>query len=227
MSKSKKNIIDPEDIFARYGADTARWFVLTDTPPDKDIEWTDSGIEAAYKFVNRIWTILTELHERNSVLPPDQENDIRLLLKEYSKDLNMMLYNKALAKIYTLFNTIQAAMKNGFTLSQAVKSEILICLYPVLPFVTTELWQEIGMTSDIIDQKWPDYSNIIPVISDLTIAIQILGKMRGTICASVDASQEDIENIVKESPIFDKYIKDKTVKKVIYVKGKIINYVVA
>ncbi|MFT6212740.1 MAG: leucyl-tRNA synthetase, partial [Alphaproteobacteria bacterium] len=156
MSKSKKNIIDPEDIFARYGADTARWFVLTDTPPDKDIEWTDSGIEAAYKFVNRIWTILTELHERNSVLPPDQENDIRLLLKEYSKDLNMMLYNKALAKIYTLFNTIQAAMKNGFTLSQAVKSEILICLYPVLPFVTTELWQEIGMTSDIIDQKWPD-----------------------------------------------------------------------
>ncbi len=225
MSKSKKNIVDPEDIFTRYGADTARWFVLTDTPPEKDIEWTDSGVEASYKFMNRIWTQLL-INSDNPVLSDEKINNLRLYLKEYTSYLETMLYNKALAKIYELFNALQADIKNGFSLSKQLKSEILICLYPVIPFITTALWQELEFLGTLSEQKWPDYSTLMPIVSGLTLAVQVLGKMRGTISAPVDATQNDIENIVKQSIIFDKYLKDTTIKKVIYVKGKIINYVV-
>jgi leucyl-tRNA synthetase len=225
MSKSKKNIVDPEDIFTQYGADTARWFVLTDTPPEKDIEWTDAGVEAAYRFINRIWTNL--LNTDNSLAcSTETVNNLKLHLKEYSHYLETMLYNKALAKIYELFNALQIEMKNGYSIPNELKSEILICLYPVIPFVTTELWKELDFSGVLSEQKWPDYTDIVPIVSELTIAVQVLGKMRGTIAVPVAANQDDIENHVKNSPIFDKYIKDMTVKKVIYVKGKIINYVV-
>jgi leucyl-tRNA synthetase len=150
-----------------------------------------------------------------------------LFLKEYTHNLELMVYNKALAKIYELFNTIQVEIKNGFSVPKHLKSEILICIYPVIPFVTTELWQELELPKSLAEQQWPDYSHILPVISDLTIAVQILGKMRGTVSAPVGVNQNHIEDIVKKSSIFDKYLKDKIVKKVIYVEGRIINYVVA
>jgi len=227
MSKSKKNIIDPEDIFTRYGADTARWFVLTDTPPEKDIEWTDEGVEASYKFINRIWTILSTTYpDTAKPFTQQQENHLRLILKEYTQFLEKMIYNKALAKIYELFNFIQKEVKNDYKLSDVIISEILICLYPIVPFITTDLWYRFNSDHPLFLQKWPDYSAIIPIISELTIAVQILGKMRGTVTVKADATQDDVEKAVQETSIFDKYIKDKTIKKVIYVTGKIINYVV-
>lgn len=226
MSKSKKNIIDPEDIFERYGADTARWFVLTDTPPDKDIEWTDSGIDAAYKFINRIWTHLSS-DTQTKTFDDNQENNIRLILKDYTKNLETMVYNKALAKIYALFNLLQTEQKKGLYVSDALKSEILICLYPVIPFITTALWQEFEDKQGLLsDQSWPDYTDIKPILADWTIAVQILGKMRGTVSVPVDADQATVEKIVQESPIYPKYIQDKQIKKVIYVKAKIMNYIV-
>lgn len=226
MSKSKKNIIDPQDIFERYGADTARWFVLTDTPPEKDIEWTSSGIDAAYKFINRVWTYLTS-ESTDKILDSDQQDNIRLLLKDYTKNIENMVYNKSLAKIYELFNMLQSELKKGFSISKQLKSEILICLYPVIPFIATELWQEFEVEKGALsDQSWPDYSKIQPKISEWTIAVQILGKMRGTVSVPAASNQNDVENIVKNSPIYDKYIQGKEIKKTIYVAGKIINYVI-
>lgn len=226
MSKSKKNIIDPEDIFERYGADTARWFVLTDTPPEKDIEWTDAGIEASYKFMNRIWIILLSKDNKNNKISNEKENNLKLYLKEYTAYIEIMLYNKALAKIYELFNSIQQIIKEGFSLSDNFIKEILICLYPVIPFITSEIWHELALEGELSAQRWPNYSDIVLVISEITIAVQVLGKMRGTVSVVFGASQNDVESAVKNSQIYDKYINGFDIKKIIYVKDKIINYVI-
>jgi leucyl-tRNA synthetase len=227
MSKSKLNVVDPEEIFERYGADTARWFVLTDTPPDKDIEWTSSGIEASYKFIGRIWTLLLDGSNKVDEFDMVLNTKVRHILYEYTNFLSQMSYNKALAKIYELFNLVQENARKSNFIDVSLKREILICLYPVIPFVTTQIWEELGSYGFLSEQSWPDFSSAQIIEEDYTIAVQILGKMRGTLKVPMSFTQTDIEKLMKNTDIYDKYIAHKKLKKVIFVHGKIINYVVS
>ena len=116
MSKSKKNIVDPDEIIERYGADTARWFVLSDSPPDKDVEWTEDGAEGAYKFMQKLWSLLAPAENQDNLFDKASCHKIKLCLKEYSEAIERLAYNKSIAKIYEMAAAISAAQKKGQSL---------------------------------------------------------------------------------------------------------------
>ena len=227
MSKSKKNIVDPVEIIERYGADTARWFVLSDSPPEKDVEWTEEGIEAAYRFIQKIWGMLQpDLNQNNERLSDAICQKIRLCLKDYEKFLEKLAYNKSVAKIYELFNILSQEQKKAVFIPEDLKRDIFVCLYPMIPFIMYELWNLHGFKEDINCVSWPDFSSIEDINHDVIIAVQILGKLRGTITVSKDVTQEEVESHIRETSIYKKFIEGKNIKKIIYVPHKIINYVI-
>lgn len=227
MSKSKKNTIDPQEIIERFGADTARLFVLSDSPPEKDIEWTDAGIEAAYRFIQRIWTVMTQNQfYQNKLISNDDKNKIHLLLKDYHKFLEELAYNKAIAKIYELFNVIGQLQKNEVGLDKELTLQIIIYLNPLIPFMMNEIFELYGFEGSLTMQKWPDFSNVQEEKSKAVIAVQVLGKLRGTVEVPIDSPQDAIENSIKSEGFYKKYIEGQNVKKIIFIKNKILNYVI-
>ena len=225
MSKSKKNIVDPDEIIERYGADTARWFVLSDSPPDKDVEWTENGVEGAYKFLQKFWTIMSPI-DKGDVFDNNTQHKIKLCLKDYSEALEKLAYNKAIAKIYELSSIISSAQKKGLRLPNDIAQMILVCLYPMVPFISFEIYNLWGFENDIRDQNWPDFKDVNDLSDEVTIAVQVLGKLRGTLTVPANTSQLDIEKEIQSLSLYDKYIQGKNIKKVIYIPNKIINYVV-
>lgn len=225
MSKSKKNIVDPDEIIERYGADTARWFVLSDSPPDKDVEWTEDGAEGAYKFMQKLWTLLAPTEAGND-FDKATSHKIMLCLKDYSEAIERLAYNKAIAKIYEMASIIGQAQKKGMTLPKALAQDILTCLYPLIPFISYEIYKGWNFDKALTKLSWPDFSKVSDVADEVTVAVQILGKLRGTLLVPANSNQEHIESEVQKLALYEKYLEGQTIKKVIYVPNKIINYVV-
>ncbi len=230
MSKSKKNVIDPDDAVTTYGADTVRMFTVSDSPPEKDMIWSDEGISGVHKFIKKLWNVLSP-SPSGAILDQDFEQEIRLALKSYEGFIQDLSLNKAISKIYEIYNCIAEKNKkhsNGSSvISRSLMQDLLICFYPVIPFITSELYEAHGYAAKIQDANWPDFTQIKEVKSSVELAVQISGKTRGIITVSADASEEIVITVVKESRVFDKYFEGKTVRKIIYVKNKIINYVVS
>ncbi|MEM6602655.1 MAG: leucine--tRNA ligase [Pseudomonadota bacterium] len=226
MSKSKKNIVDPDEIIQRYGADTARWFVLSDSPPEKDVEWTEEGVEAAYKFMQKLWVLLSQSGQPEGTATKETSHKIMLCLKEYDAALEKFAFNKAIAKIYEIANIISSAHKKNQPIDAGIIQNILICLYAIIPFLAMEIYKGWDYKTAIQDMSWPDMAKISDVSDEVTVAVQVLGKLRGTLLIPANSAQDFVEQQVHALPVYDKYIRDKTVKKIIYVPNKIINYVV-
>ncbi len=235
MSKSKKNVIDPDYICTTYGADTARMFVLSDSPPDKDLEWTDEGIEGIYRFINKYWRFCTA--NSNLVKTPftlqnlsvdDKKlySAVQRYLVNIEDNINSLHLNKAISLGRELFNKVEeksATMDKGLLF---YATEILIKIFnPFIPHVSEEIWCIFGNVIPLIDTPWPSIDNDYLTEDTVIVAIQLLGKTKGTIDVPIDSSQEDILMLIQEIPVIKKHLENKVIKRIIYVPNKIINIV--
>src|SRR4029434_4819600 len=208
MSKSKKNIVDPEDLVNRYGADTARLFTLFAAPPEKDLEWSDQGVEGAYRFLTRLWRLVAQQRElwtngsaNGEVVELSPElRDLRRIIhrtiKKVTEDIEARFhFNTAIAAIMELFNAVSAAAQRPSPSAAAANAVIkqgvetmIVLLAPFVPHVASELWQQLGHLEMVDQVAWPNYSEDALEEEELLIVVQVNGKVRGKITVPADAS---------------------------------------
>ena len=229
MSKSKKNVIDPQDIIEKYGADTARWFVLSDSPPERDMEWTTSGVEASWKHLNKVWRLLTdninnnEL-EKNRNLDLELEKSVNNSINEVTKNIELFSFNKAIANLYDLTNIISKS--NASTNSKKNALRILAQLMmPFTPHISEEMWFALGEKGLISQSKWPEVNKTLLENDNVTIAVQVNGKKRTLMTFPKSLSKEEIESLALSNDNIIKLLAGITPKKVIVVPGRIVNIV--
>ncbi len=241
MSKSKHNTVDPEDIIGHYGADTIRWFMLSDSPPERDVQWTEAGVEGAWRLVQRLWRLVTDLAPRAGAAgagkPATFGEDALALrrathkaLNEVSKDIEALRFNRAVAHIYEFANTLSALPESededfAWALREAL--ETLIVLFgPMMPHLGEECWKELG-ASDVLltETAWPRVEPELLVEDTVTIAVQVNGKRRDELTVARDAPKEDIEAAALRLENVLRAIEGRDIKKVIVVPQRIVNVV--
>ena len=225
MSKSKRNVVDPETIIETYGADTARWFMLSDTPPERDIEWTSAGAEGAWRFVQRIWRIVGEAATGPVVAPsPELRKITHKTIAAVTDDLNGLRFNRAIARIYELTNAISAAGAAG----QREAAEALVLLFaPMMPHLAEECWQVLGKEGTVAQTSWPKFDPNLLQDDSVTMAIQVNGKRRDEITVAKGLAKEELEPLVMTREAVIRSLDGKPVRKFIVVPDRIINIVCA
>jgi len=245
MSKSKYNGVDPQSVLAKYGADTARMFILFKAPPEKDLEWDDADVEGQFRFLNRVWRLVMDYGIRDDVTEKPQTAPETLAKAE--KDLRRAIHTaiqaitEDLEEDYQLNTAVSESMKLSNAIGDARKSsesilasgvyreaiETLVkLLAPFAPHIAEELWQSLGGTTSIHRQPWPQCDRSALVVDEITLVIQIMGKTRGTIQVPAGADKATLEQLARESDLAQRYIGDQTIKKTIVVPGKLVNFVV-
>ena len=235
MSKSKKNVVDPGSIIDQYGADTARWFMLSDSPPERDLEWTESGVQGAWRFTNRLWRLvlgaMDELDPANAG-GSDGKGDAALrraihkTIIAVSEDLDALRFNRAVARLYEFTNTLTDRKDvGGETLRQAVETLVRL-LAPMMPHLAEELWHRLGHTSLLAEEAWPEADPSLAADENVTIAVQVAGKLRGTLEVPVGIEKAALETAALELENVQRAMEGKTARKVIVVPNKIVNIVV-
>ncbi|MDP7227530.1 MAG: leucine--tRNA ligase, partial [Alphaproteobacteria bacterium] len=244
MSKSRKNVIDPEDIIERYGADTARWFMLSDSPPERDLEWTDGGIEGAWRFTGRIWRIIEEsvanLPAADSPMPA-QASDKAAALRRMSHQamgavtdgIERFQFNVSVARLYELANTLAAfkieaddgAASERWAQREAIETLVLM-IGPMMPHLAEEAWQALGMDGLLADAPWPEADPALLVEASITIAVQLNGKMRATLEIEPDQPEDSVREAALALDKVKSAVGDKAVRRVIVVPNRIVNIVV-
>ena len=222
MSKSKKNVVDPVSIVASFGADTARWFMLSDSPPERDVEWTAAGAEAASKFLGRVWRLADESPEGEA--DPDLTRAAHRAIADVTKAIEGFAFNKAIAKLYELANAIGKSKAGGES-RRAVLRIFAQLLAPMVPHLAEEVWAKSGGEGLVIDAPWPVADPAMLVDDSVTLPIQINGKRRGEITVPADASKESIEAAVMADETVLKFLDGAVPKKLIVVPGRIVNVV--
>ncbi len=244
MSKSKKNVVDPDDIIASYGADTARFFVLSDSPPDRDVIWSEAGVEGAHRFVQRLWRLVSEASDTLKAIDakPASEGPALAIsqvahktLKAVQADYDKLAFNKAVARLYELVNALAGPLTqvadgsaDAATIA-AVKdaTTILINLVaPMMPHLAEQCWQEIGGTGLVAQAAWPTYHEALVAESEVTMPVQINGKKRGDLTIARDADQTAIERAVLALDPVKAALNGQSPKKIIVVPQRIVNVVV-
>ncbi|HEY7764706.1 MAG TPA: leucine--tRNA ligase [Aestuariivirgaceae bacterium] len=240
MSKSKKNVVDPEVIIDQYGADTVRWFVLSDTPPERDIEWTESGVAGAWRFTQRLWKLVNEVTERPAepslnVLSPQStalRRTIHQALHAVSLDIEGLRFNRAIARIYELANALTAALASPVkdAVSPAVLREgatILVQMFaPMMPHLAEEAWRLLKMPGLAAQAPWPAADPALLVEDTVTIAVQVNGKRRDEVTLKKGLPAAEVESIVLELDNVRRALDGRSVRKIIVVPDRIANVVV-
>ena len=246
MSKSKGNTVDPDEIFQNFGADTARLFILSDSPPERDFDWSDEGAEGCFKFLNRVWRLVRNC-ENNIIFSykePEAESltqENRDLLRETHKAVkkitlditNEFQFNTAVSKCREFVNYLYEYTNNKknyneedkTVLSKAVITLIKL-LSPIIPHMTEELWHELGGKDSIHLVEWPTYDDALAISENVAIVVQINGKVRDKLMMPVNSSEAEIESAAKSSEKVQSYIAGKTIVKQIIVPNRLINIVV-
>jgi len=234
MSKSKKNVVDPEDIIESYGADTARWFMLSDSPPDRDLEWTEAGITGAWRFINRLWRLVASYSEKvpSSDNISETEEDTRLrqavhsTISDVTTALESFHFNRAVARIHEMVNILVDVqpMEDKASLREGLEALILL-LGPMMPHLAEELWQLLGHKSLVTNCPWPKVDKRYLNKDIVEIAVQVAGKLRGTIKIDRDADQSIAEEKALSLPAVTAAIADSEIKRIIYVPNRIINVI--
>jgi len=242
MSKSKKNVVDPDDFIARYGADTIRWFMLSDSPPERDVQWTEAGVEGAWRFVQRLWRLVTELADSaapaGTAIAGDLSGEALTLrrathktLYAITQDIEALRFNRAVAHIYELANTLGSAVKPGTQsggLDLALREALDVIVQvtgPMMPHLAEECWARLGHETLLAEQAWPKVDPVLVVDDTITIAVQVNGKRRDELTISRDAAKEDIEAAALSLDNVVRAIDGREVKKVIVVPQRIVNVV--
>lgn len=229
MSKSKKNVVDPMNIIAAFGADTARWFVMSDSPPERDVEWTSAGAEAAFKHLNRVWLLC----DRIASLPEDKpgKGDEELLrathraIAEVTRTIEGFAFNKAIAKLYELANAIQKSDASKATQRQAVMI-LAQLMSPMTPHLAEDIWAHQGGKGLVVQAAWPKADPAMLIDDTVTLPIQINGKRRAEISVPKDMPASEVEKIALADEAVVKFLAGQPVRKLIVVPGRIINVVI-
>ena len=228
MSKSKKNVVDPDEIIQRYGADAVRWFMLSDSPPERDLPWTESGIEGAWRFVNRLWRIFGHAGETgdNGAGDSDRALDRKLhqTIDGVAKDVEALAFNKAVAKIYELANAIEKAQPSA-SRAAAIRTLALL-VAPMTPHLAEEAWADMGGEGLIADAMWPSVDPALLVEDEVTIAVQVQGKLRDTLTVAKGTDKATLEALARAAPNVVRALDGATPKKVIVVPDRLVNLVI-
>ena len=230
MSKSKKNTIDPESIINDYGADSVRLFILSDSPPEKDVQWSEEGITASYKFLQKLWVMHSKfVEEINKNHKEDTKDNLikftNKFLKKITYNLKNFNYNIIIANLHEMHTFLMKDLENSYnplTLKENYK-KILISIMPIIPHFSNECLEIIGENKKI---TWPAYDENLTEEQEVQIVIQINGKKRGLIQINRDVEEEELIKIILKDEKISKYLNDSLFKKKIYVKNRLINFII-
>ncbi len=228
MSKSKKNVVDPVSIISAFGADTARWFVLSDSPPERDVEWTASGAEAAFKHLSRVHRIAAEIAESDLAATADDETLLREMHKaihDVSGGVESFGFNASIAKLYAFTNAL-AKSKAGSAVKREAAKTLAQLMSPMTPHLSEELWQMLGGEGLVATAPWPIADETMLIDDTITLPIQINGKRRAEISVAKDLDKAEVEKIALSTEAVQKALDGAAPKKVIVVPGRIVNVVV-
>jgi leucyl-tRNA synthetase len=239
MSKSKNNGIDPQLMVERYGADTVRLFMMFASPADMTLEWQESGVDGAQRFLKRLWKAVAE-HTAKGAAPAldiaSLSNEQKALRRELHKTIakfsddigRRQTFNTAIAAVMELMNRVAKAPQESDqdrALVQEVLTNVVLMLYPITPHVCFHLWQALGH-ADIDQAAWPVADAAAMIEDEKLVVVQVNGKVRGKLTVAADATQEQVHALAMQDHTVVKFVADLTVRKVIYVPGKLLNIVV-
>ena len=231
MSKSKKNVIDPAEIISLYGADTARWFMLSDSPPDRDLEWTERGVVASFKFINKIWDLVEKSYSYKqdaNKIEHGQTDKFDKIINEISENIESFHFNKSVAKIYEYVNLLSSLIsEKNISEDELTKiiNNLTIVINPFVPHISEEIWQRRGNVGLCAVTSWPETKQIFNE-AEFKIPIQINGKTRSLISATKDEKEELVQKKAMKDPKIIKHTDGKKILKIIFVQNKILNLVV-
>lgn len=225
MSKSKKNVVDPDDIVDQYGADAVRWFMLSDSPPERDLEWSEAGIEGCWRFVQRLWRLTSQVSGAEGT---DKALDRKThqVIAGVGTDIEALAFNKAVAKIYDLANAIEKSAPSA-SRDNAIRTIVLLSA-PMVPHLAEEAWSELGVKTGgglIADAAWPQVDPALLEEDEVTIAIQVKGKLRDTLTVAKGMPQAEVEALALASQKVQHAIDGADIKKVIVVPDRLVNIV--
>ena len=238
MSKSKLNGVDPLQVLEKYGADTARMFILFKAPPEKDLEWDDADVEGQYRFLNRVWRLVTEFAGQTIPRQPldtanlskgekDLRRAIHTAILEVSEDLrDEYQFNTAVSELMKLSNALNDADCQDSPVYREGVETLVKLMAPFAPHITEELWQMLGYSDSVHQQGWCELDETALVLDEITLVIQVNGKVRGNLQVPADADKATLERLARESEAAQRYLADKEVKKVIVVPKRLVNFVV-
>lgn len=243
MSKSKKNTVDPDDIIAAYGADTARWFMLSDSPPERDVIWTDDGVQGAWRFIQRVWRVTQEVASLDAGTGSAPSPVARTLRKAahhaiatVSDDVEKLRFNRCVAQIYELANAIQAAINNAseagdgsadaINALREANTVLIQLLAPMMPHLAESCWEALGHEGLVATASWPVHDPAMLVEDELTLPVQVNGKRRADITVARDADRATIEQAALAEDGVKRAIGDAAVKKIVIVPQRIVNVVI-
>jgi leucyl-tRNA synthetase len=239
MSKSKGNGVAPEDVIDKYGVDTARMFILFKAPPEKDLEWDDADVEGQFRFLNRVWRLVTDAADQGIVLSNTLPNELSKVEKDLRRSIHTAIqavtedledeyqFNTAVSELMKLSNALgDADCKTASVYAEGIRT-LLTMLAPFAPHIAEELWHVLGETSSIHEQLWPIYEPSALVADEITLVIQVLGKTRGTIEVPTTDDKVKLEQYARESEVAQRHIGDQPIRKVIVVPDrKLVNFVI-
>ena len=232
MSKSKKNVVDPNDIIEGYGADVARWFVLSDSPPERDVEWTESGVIGAWRFSKKVWSLVSETGKLDPMtIAADAKGDALALrrfahkaLEKITAGIESFRFNTSVAQIYELTNALKKYKPNDAAKAEAL-GILIRAIAPFMPHLSEECWSHLGGEGLCYHAPWPVVDPAMLVEDEVTLPIQVNGKRRSELTAAKDISKDDAEKLALANEAVQRSLEGLTVRKVIVVPGRIINIV--
>jgi len=237
MSKSRKNVVDPEQIIEQYGADTARWFMLSDSPPDRDVEWTAAGVKAAWNHLQKVWRLLDEAMLAPPGGPAEAGGPAAEALRKVTHktiagvtaDIEGFTFNKAVARLYELFNAIHDAAGDapglGFARREAFET-LARLMAPMTPHLSEEMWAKLGHETPLTETGWPEFDAALARDDVISLPVQVNGKKRAEIAVDRDADRATVEGLALAHPDVARFVGGQTPRKVIVVPGRIVNVVV-
>ena len=222
MSKSKKNVVDPDEIVATYGADAIRWFMLSDSPPERDLPWSESGIEGCGRFVQRLWRLFAQYDAAATGEDKALDRKRDQTVAAVAEDIEALSFNKAVARIYELTSAIDKAAPSA-SRSAAIRA-ILLLVSPMMPHLAEEAWTSVG-EGLIADAAWPPVDPALLVEDEVTVAVQVKGKLRDTLTVPKGTAREELEALALASDKVQRALDGAEVKKVIVVPDRLVNLV--
>ncbi|MFT8658873.1 MAG: leucine--tRNA ligase [Zymomonas mobilis] len=224
MSKSKKNVVEPAPILDQYGADAVRWFMLSDSPPERDLAWTEAGIEGCWRFMQRLWRVAAIASEEASAgIDKDLQHRLHCSIKEVGEAIEGLSFNKAIAKIHDLVNAIEKA-KASTTRKEAALT-LFRLVAPMVPHLSEEAWHLLEKEGFVAEASWPEFDPALTVEDEITIAVQVNGKLRDTLTVARDMPKDEAEKLALASEKVIKMLEGRSPKKVIVVPNRLVNIV--